>query len=120
MNAETPATGILKRNDYGDSKCYQVACECGDSNHDHNLWVEAEDHGVTVTVYTTAKSKLWEMNRWKKIWTLLTRGYIEYEASIIMNKQVALNYADVLQSAIKDCEQFEKEHREKMKRKNNE
>jgi hypothetical protein len=109
MKAETPAQGILKRNDYGDSMCYQVACECGDSNHDHNVWVEADDSNVTVTIYTTVKSKWWKLNRWQKIWQLLTKGYVEYEADIIMNKQVALNYANVLQSAIKDCEKFKQE-----------
>jgi hypothetical protein len=117
MKSETPAKGILKRNNYGNSMLYQVACECGDSNHDHNLWVEADDGNITVTIYTTAKSKWWEINRWRKIWTLITKGYIEYEASLIIDKQVALNYADVLKSAIKDCEKFEAE---RMKRKSNE
>jgi hypothetical protein len=113
MKSEKPAKGILKRNDYGNSMCYQVVCDCGDNKHDHNLWVEADDSNVTVTIYTTAKSKWWRISRWRKIWTLLTQGYIEYEADLIMNKQVALNYADVLKSAIKDCEQFEKQRREK-------
>jgi hypothetical protein len=113
MKAETPAQGILKRNDYGDTMSYQVVCECGESNHDHNVWVEADDGSVSVTVYTTAKSKWWELNRWQKIWQLLTKGYVEYEASIIMNKQVALNYANVLQSAVKDCENFEQERLKK-------
>jgi hypothetical protein len=120
MKAEKPAQGILKRNDYGDSMSYQVTCECGEANHDHNVWVEADDGSVSVTVYTTAKSKWWELNRWQKIWQLLTKGYIEYEASIIMNKQVALNYANVLQCAIKDCEKFEQERRNTINRINNE
>jgi hypothetical protein len=109
MKANKPAEGILKRNDYGSTMCYQVVCECGDANHDHNVWIEADDGNVTVTIYTNAKSKWWELNRWKKIWTLLTKGYIEYEADIIMNKQTALNYAETLKSAIKDCEKFEQE-----------
>jgi hypothetical protein len=46
------------------------------------------------------------MNRWQKIWTLLTRGYVEYEASIIMTEQQALNYAETLKLAIKDVEVF--------------
>jgi hypothetical protein len=113
MKPENPAKGILKRNDFGNSMCYQVVCECGDSNHDHNLWVEADDGNVSVTVYTTAKSKWWELNRWKKIWILLTKGYIEYEASLIMGKQAAFNYSNILKTAIKDCEQFEKERQQK-------
>jgi hypothetical protein len=113
MKSEKPAQGILKRNNYGSSMCYQVVCECGGSDHDHNIWVEADDSNVTVTIYTTVKSKWWELNRWKKIWLLVTKGYVEYEADIIMNKQVALNYAETLKAAIEDCEKFEQERLKK-------
>lgn len=108
MKHQIPAEGILKRNDWGDSKVYQVVCECGDSNHDHNVWVEAEDSGVTVTIYVTSKSKWWKLNRWHKIWVLLTKGYVEEEASIILRGQQALNYAETLRKAIKDVETFKK------------
>jgi hypothetical protein len=106
MQAQTPAEGIMKTNDWGDSKVYRVVCECGSAEHNHDVWVEADDTSVTATVYTQVKSKFWSMNRWQKIWTLLTRGYVEYEASIIMSKQQALNYAKCLESAIIDVETF--------------
>jgi len=102
MTPETPAEGILKRRDWGDAQTYQVVCECQDADHDHNVWVEADNHCVTVTTYTTQKSKFWEINRWRTIWRLLTRGYVEYEASIIMTQQQALNYAETLKTAISD------------------
>jgi hypothetical protein len=106
LTAQIPAQGILKRNDYGNSKCYQIVCECGSPDHDHSLWVEADSHSITVTVYTTTKSKWWSMSRWKKMWTLLTKGYIEYEADLIMNEQQALNYAETLKKAVKDVKSF--------------
>jgi hypothetical protein len=108
MTAQIPAVGILKRNDWGSAKSYQIVCECGDPGHDHTVFVEADDINVTVTIYTTAKSKWWELNRWKKIWTLLTKGYIEYEADLVMNKQQALNYAETLKSAVNDLAEFRK------------
>jgi len=114
MKAQTPAKGILKTNDWGDSMSYQVVCECGDANHDHNVWIvwiEADDTGVTVVTYTQQKSKWWKLNRWQKIWTLLTQGYIEYEASIIMGEQTALNYAETLKLAIKNVKDFKNERR---------
>jgi hypothetical protein len=52
LKAQAPAEGILLRKDYGDAKVYQVVCECGDCDHSHNVWVEAEDIGVSVTIYT--------------------------------------------------------------------
>lgn len=108
MNTQSPATGILQRSNYGKSKSYQVVCECMDPGHDHTIFVEADDANVTVTVYTTAKTKWWEMNRWKTIWALLTKGYVEYEADIIMNEQQALNYAGALKSAINEVKEFRK------------
>lgn len=111
MEAQKPAEGILVRKDYGDAKIYEIVCECGDCDHSHNVWVEADETGVSVTIYTQQKTKWWALNRWQKIWTLLTKGYIEVESNLIMGKQQALNYASVLNSAVNDVEQFEKERK---------
>jgi len=109
MKAQTPAEGILKRGDWGYSKLYNVPCECSDSTHDHNVWVETDEtERVNVTIYTTVKSKWWEANRWQKIWTLLTKGYVEYEATVVMTEQQALNYSETLKKAIADVKQFKK------------
>jgi len=106
MKPQTPAEGILKKNDWGDSKLYHVVCDCGQSDHEHNLWIEAEDVGVTVTIYVTAKSSWWSMNRFKQIWSLLTKGYLQYETVLTMNEQSALNYSETLKTAINDVKQF--------------
>jgi hypothetical protein len=115
MTAQLPAQGVLLMNDWGSSKMYKAVCECGQDDHSHIIDIEADDGHVTVTIYTTEKTKWWKFNRWQKIWTLLTKGYIEYEADIIMPKQVALNYANVLQLAVKDTEEFIKERHGKTK-----
>lgn len=106
MTPQTPAVGILKRNDWGDTKMYNVPCSCCGPDCAHDVWVEADDHGVTVTTHTQQKSKFWSMNRFKIIWQLLTKGYIEYEASIIMSEQQSLNYGQVLLDAVKDVKEF--------------
>jgi hypothetical protein len=106
MTTQIPAEGILLRKDYGDAKIYQVVCECGDCDHNHDVWVEAEDYGVTVTIYSQQKTKWWQSNRWKIIWTLLTKGYVERESNIIMSEQQALNYANVLSTAVTDVKSF--------------
>jgi hypothetical protein len=106
MQAQTPAEGIMKTNDWGDSKSYRVACDCGSTEHNHDVWVEADDTGITVTTYTTVKSKWYSQNRLQTIWNLLTRGYVEYESAVIMSKQQAVNYAQTLERAIIDVETF--------------
>jgi hypothetical protein len=109
MKAQKPAEGILIRKDWGDAKSYTVPCECCGSDCEHNVWVEAEDTGITVTTYTKQKTKWWELTRWRIIWTMLTKGYVEYEATIIMSEQQALNYDETLKTAIKDVTVFKKE-----------
>jgi hypothetical protein len=43
---------------------------------------------------------------------LLTKGYVEYEANIIMTEQQALNYANVLTSATNDVKKFKQDRKE--------
>lgn len=109
MSSETPAKGILKRNEWGDSHAYQVVCECGDPDHDHSVWVEADDTGVSVIVYTTNTSTFWSKNRWRQIWELLTKGYVKQEVSIIMDEQQALNYANMLTSSVDHVKYFKEQ-----------
>ena len=103
-----PAEGILKTNDWGDSKVYRVMCECGDSSHEHNVWVEADGYDISVSIYTTTKTNFWSKSRWYHIWTLLTKGYIDTESTVCMSRQQALNYSEILENAIDDVEQFRK------------
>ena len=106
MNAQVPAEGIMKTNDWGDSKVYKIDCECGDQTHNHNVWVEADDSGIVVTIYTTGKTNYWSKTRWYHIWTLLTKGYIDTESSVHLTKQQALNYSATLKNAIEDLDAF--------------
>jgi hypothetical protein len=110
LNPQTPAEGIMQTNDWGDSKVYRIACNCGDESHNHNVWVEADEHDIMVNIYTTGKTNYWSKTRWYHIWTLLTKGYIDIESSVHMSKQQALNYAETLKSAVNDVEEFRKKH----------
>jgi len=106
METQTPAEGILKKNDWGDAKMYHVVCDCGADDHTQDLWIEAEDIGITVIIYATVKSPWWSMNRFKQIWKLLTDGYLEQQTVLTMNEQTAFNYSETLKKAIQDVRQF--------------
>jgi hypothetical protein len=116
MNAQLPAEGIMQTNDWGDSRVYRIACNCGDENHNHNMWVEADDCDIQVTIYTTGKTNYWSKTRWYHIWTLLTKGYIDTESTVHLTKQQALNYAETLKSSITDVEEFQNSRRNKEER----
>lgn len=102
MNTETPAEGILKLNDWGQSKWYYVTCDCTEPSCAHTVQVEADSHNVTVHVYTRATTTFWSKNRWRQIWQILTKGYAEMETSVILKEQQALNYAATLTNAVND------------------
>lgn len=134
MKAETPAEGILKRNDFGDSKWYQIVCSCGQEYHDHNFEVEADETGVNVNLYITVKTDYWSetvekrynidsiwlqefdwfwkdlingfVQRLKRTWEIWTTGAVTCQSTITMTEQQALNYAETLKSAVKDVKAF--------------
>ncbi len=136
MKPETPAQGIMMTGDYGNSKFYKVVCGCGQPDHDLDFDVEAEDVGVTVNTYVTAKTDYWTesikkrydidspylqeldwalkdiwngfVTRIKLTWTVWTKGYVRAETTIVMSEQQALNYAETLKSAIQDVKDFKK------------
>ena len=136
MKTQTPAEGIMKTGEFGDSKFYKVACSCGQSDHDLDFCVEADDTGVNVTTYVTAKSDSWTdtfkkrydiespwlqeldwtlkdivngfVRRVRLTWSIWTCGYVKTETTIAMTEQQALNYAETLKSAIKDVKDFKK------------
>ena len=141
MKAQTPAEGILKTHDWGDSKVYRVTCDCSNPDHDHNVWVEADDCGINVNIYATVKTDCWSeelkpkynidniwlqefewfwkglyngfvrrLNLTKSIWV---NGYVDFETTIRMSEQQALNYATTLKSAISDVKEFKDGRKEK-------
>jgi hypothetical protein len=134
MKSQTPAEGILKTNDFGNAKYYKVVCGCGQPDHDLDFEVEADETGVNVNTYVSAKTDYWTdavkkrydidnpwlqefdwfwkdifngfVTRLKLTWTVWTKGYIRCESTIAMSEQQALNYAATLESAIKDVKAF--------------
>lgn len=105
---QTPAKGILLVNQWGSSTMYKVVCECGSDDCTHTVDIEAEDTGVTVTIYTTTRTNFWSRSRWWHIWKLLTQGHVEFETNIHLSEQSALNYSQTLKQAIEDVKNFRK------------
>ena len=113
MKAEKPAEGILVKGDWGDAKQYDIVCGCGQPSHQHNVWVEADETGVSVNIYVTLQSPFWSKNRFQQIWTLLTKGFLEHETTICMSEQQTINYAKALTSAVDDVKIFRNKRFEK-------
>lgn len=135
MKAQEPAEGILKTNDFGNSKWYSVVCGCGQPDHTLTVEVEADEMGVSVNTYARVKTNYWSevfkkrydidnqylqsfdwfwkdvvngvIRRVKLTWSIWTRGYLDCETTVLMSKQQALNFSKTLEKAIDDVEVFE-------------
>jgi len=105
VKADVPAEGILLIKDWGHAKMYKSVCECGDEDHSHVIDITADD-AVNVTIYTNVRTNSWSKTRWYHIWRLLTNGSAEFETTIILSPQSALNYAETIKSAINDTSTF--------------
>jgi hypothetical protein len=136
LKAQTPAEGIMKTSDFGDSKFYKVVCSCGQSDHEINFEVEAAETGINVNTYVTVKTDYWTeslkkrfdidnpylqeldwaikdiwnglITRLKLTWTIWTKGYVKVESTIAMTEQQAYNYSETLKLAIADVKDFNK------------
>ena len=108
MQPQTPAQGILLQRDRGSAKTFHVECECTDPYHAHTVDVSIDDGTISVEVWTTAETPVWNISRWKLIWQLLTKGNIKYNVALILNEQQALNYATALTKAIEDVKEFKR------------
>jgi hypothetical protein len=107
MKPEKPAVGILKQGEFGDSVWYLVPCDCSDPDHSHTIEVEADEtFSVNVHIYDRMITPFWSKSRWRQIWDILSKGYTEYESTIILKEQQAINYADALVNAANDVKLF--------------
>lgn len=135
MKAQEPARGILKDSD---NEIYYVPCECGNDGHSHHISVDPDHHDITVTINTTSYTDAWStplvpnysieshwlsmldhnikyaingfLRRCKLTWGIWKSGQIDYEASIIMNHQQAINYANTLITAIEKVKNYQKDN----------
>jgi hypothetical protein len=98
MTAQTISDGICKVTDTNCRKVYSVPCVCGCNEHTMTMEISREhrdDEELSLTIYSILKTD-WRKNRFKHIWTLLTKGYIELETDTLISNQAAENMATAI------------------------
>jgi hypothetical protein len=122
MIYQPPADGIMKTMDLGDSKFYVVSCQCGNTDDDIRVNVEADDCGVSVHQWVTVTTTYWDtptkfnwingiLHRIKMTYSLWIKGYLEYESYTILSSQQAFNYSHTLLHAVNDVKKFREENK---------
>ena len=104
MTYKEPTVGVAKVCNYPDMVGYRAECDCLDPDHAVYAYVEKDPdmEAVSLTIYVTAETPL--SNLWGRIKyavKILFTGRINYEASAIMQKEAATNYANAILNAIK-------------------
>lgn len=101
-----PARNIMKTGEWSDADCFRVACDCHHHDHDLDVWIEVEEDNevkdITVTLYKELYSPVWELgfNRFREALRLLFTGSTRVAGSIVMRREVAQNFIDVVQLSI--------------------
>ena len=91
---------------YNDARSVRVACDCHDSSHDVDVWIEAEPDletgEITVTFYRELDTPFWEQgfNRFREAWRILVYGRSRFSGSLIVRAETAQHLCDAIQSSI--------------------
>ncbi len=117
MKAENPATGISKIQEFSDTVCYRIECECTSSDHVvdtrvevQRLWDDIPDISVMfyVTTYNKFPESFWD--RIKQAASILFTGVNKQEHEILLKPQAAKNWIQAVENSIIN---FEKKHERK-------
>lgn len=113
MSYEQAAQGILKRAAHDDCEFFIVACKCGCRDADHNVTVEGNSKFDLVEVVISTTQRWFGIKeRVRAAWRILTRGYVDYETSIVLNGQQAANYAGALMDASDRIADYKKQQQD--------
>lgn len=130
MQSQKPAEGVMLKKQFPNAEWYEVACDCGENTHNHNVWIESdpETNSIAVYIYTESSTDFWTqtldehkdfdnsfintvwrnttyvinetVRRTRLVMRVLIRGSVSQETTTILSKQQALNYSKLLQESM--------------------
>lgn len=124
LTPQAPAEGISGVRTHGDFRWYRVPCDCG-CDKEVSFSIEIDDCSITANVSAITKTKYWYQrlhvdydepwlvmvakqffndwyNRLEVVWKVLVHGYIETSADVLLSRQQALNFSEILKNSISD------------------
>ena len=111
MKTQTPAEGIMLSHAWLGAKTYHIECDCTDPDHAVEMWIEAEadqdlTDTVSVTFYVKTTNQYWRegYSRLRAVWDILTKGVHTQSNNLLLSKQAALNFAEVIKTTVKELE----------------
>ena len=103
-----PLTGIMKIRDLDSARAFRIACECTDTDHDVDAWIEVEgdtignSHAVSVTFTVQTETPWWDSSysRIREAWNILLHGRSTRSHNLLLNVDAARNFSNAIASTI--------------------
>ena len=106
LKPESPAQGISTTGIWDDARSFRIGCECTDSNHDVNMWIEISTEKDMPSIEMAFYVDTWTpyFSNWgerlRAVYDILFKGVHKQQHTLLLNKQAALNVADAITSTV--------------------
>lgn len=121
---------ICLTNEFPNGDYYKVHCDCGSDEHNQTMEIEVNDGTIYLRFYQKVFSKHmwcpiewsetvkdWKM-RFSTAWTILTKGYVEYESEFLFQNENAIE--DYMKAIKQSLEKMKAQRAEDAKKYNGE
>lgn len=103
-----PLTGIMKICDLDSVRAFRIACDCTNTDHDVDAWIEVEgdsignSHLISVTFTVQTETPWWDSSysRIREAWKILLHGYSTRSHNLLLNVDAARNFSNAITSTI--------------------
>lgn len=88
---------LMKTNEWDDAVSWRVGCDCGDPEHDMQMWIEYDPkfttYGFSIEFETSVSLNSWMEEKWynkllwriRKAWAILRHGRVEHSATFLLS-----------------------------------
>lgn len=101
IKPQIPAHGISNTGNWCDgSSSHLINCDCCDSEHSINMWIEvnSESNKVEICFYVNTWTPFIDgfFKRLKQALKILFTGIVKYQHDVLLTKQAAINFSNVI------------------------
>lgn len=111
MKAQQPAEGISTISTWNDARSFRIQCECTDSNHEADMWIEINKDADLPSIELAFYVNTWTPyfanwgERLRAVFNILFKGVHRQQHTLLLNKQAAINVANAITSSVQLLEE---------------
>ncbi len=111
MKPQSPAEGISVTSIWDDARSFRIQCECTDSNHDADMWIEINKEKDLPSIELAFYVNTWTpyFSNWgerlRAVFNILFKGVHRQQHTLLLTKQAAINVANAITSSVQLLEE---------------